>query len=98
MKRTILAAMICCTLGSAVLFAADSKSPDANKVPATQPTTKPSAKADGKPVNKYCAINREEEIDPKVTTDYKGKVIGFCCEDCIAKFKKDPEKYMKDLK
>ena len=39
-----------------------------------------------------------EKIDPKVTTVYKGKVIGFCCEDCIEKFNKDPEKYMKTLK
>jgi YHS domain-containing protein len=29
---------------------------------------------------------------------YQGKTIGFCCEDCIGDFKKDPEKYMKTLK
>jgi YHS domain-containing protein len=33
-----------------------------------------------------------------VTYLYQGKVIGVCCEDCIPKFKKDPEKYMKGLK
>ena len=32
------------------------------------------------------------------TVEYKGKRIGFCCASCIADFKKDPEKYMKDLK
>lgn len=50
------------------------------------------------PVNKKCPINPENDIDPKVTTVYEGKVIGFCCADCIPEFKKTPEKYMKDLK
>ena len=36
--------------------------------------------------------------DTVPTVIYKGKVIGFCCEDCIPKFKKNPEAYMKDLK
>ena len=43
-------------------------------------------------------MDRDNEVDPKVTTVYKGKVIGFCCRDCIKDFQKDPEKYMKGLK
>ena len=66
----------------AVLFAAE---------PATQPSKKT-------PINKMCAVNTKDEVDPTVTTEYKGKTIGFCCEDCIELFKKDPEKYMKGLK
>ena len=58
------------------------------------PSTAPSTQ----PVNKFCAVNRDHEVDPKVTYTYNGKVIGFCCEDCIPDFKKDPEKYLKDLK
>lgn len=68
---------------------------------AAMPTTAPAAteaSAAQKPINKYCAVNRDEEVDPTVTTVYQGKVIGFCCEDCIPKFKQDPEKYMKGLK
>jgi YHS domain-containing protein len=61
---------------------------------AAGPTTAPSTQ----PVNKYCAVNKDEKINPKVTYEYQGKTIGFCCEDCIPDFKKDPEKYMKDLK
>ena len=52
----------------------------------------------GEPVNKFCAVQKDEKIDPKVTYEYKGQTIGFCCADCIPEFKKDPEKYMKDLK
>ncbi len=59
----------------------------------TQPSTQPSA-----PINKFCAIEQEHKIDPKVTYVYNGKVIGFCCPECIPEFKKDPEKYMKGLK
>lgn len=61
-------------------------------VPSTQPTTKPH------PVNTICPVGKEP-IDPDCKTfDYKGKTIGFCCAGCISDFKKDPEKYMKDLK
>ena len=61
------------------------------------PTTAPSTPST-QPVNKMCAVMREDKIDPKVTYVYQGKTIGFCCEDCVPEFRKDPEKYMKDLK
>jgi hypothetical protein len=61
--------------------------------PATKPTTQPVA------VNKFCAVQGEgHAIDPKVTLVHDGKVIGFCCTDCIGEFKKDPAKYMASLK
>jgi YHS domain-containing protein len=59
----------------------------------TEATTQPAAA----PVNKTCPV-MAGPVDPKVTTVHDGKVIGFCCEDCIATFKKDPAKYMKNLK
>lgn len=70
---------------------------------ATQPTdaaetstSQPSAQV--APVNKFCAVNPKEAIDPKVTTAYKGKTYGFCCADCVTEFKKDPEKYAANAK
>ena len=70
--------------------------------PATQPAATQGAATQAseslKPINKYCAVDRDDPVDPKITYEYQGKIIGFCCEDCIPKFKKDPEKYMKDLK
>ena len=66
---------------------------DAKKAPTTQKV------ATSQPVNKFCAVNQDEAIDPHgETVVYKGKTIGFCCDDCIPKFQKDPEKYMKTLK
>jgi YHS domain-containing protein len=64
------------------------------------PSTRPSAatQAAKKPVNKFCAVEgKDHEIDPKVTVVYKGKVIGFCCRDCVEEFEKDPEKYVKRM-
>lgn len=103
MRRLILGGAVCLILVGAGVFATE-KAQKAGKAAqvalaasvTSAPTTQPSAS--DKPINKYCAVNRDDEIDPKVTTEYKGKTIGFCCEDCIPKFKKDPEKYMKDLK
>jgi YHS domain-containing protein len=52
-----------------------------------------------KAVNKFCAVEKENAVDPTVaTTTYKGKTIGFCCEDCIKKFDRDPDAFVADLK
>ena len=85
MKSSMLVAI----LAAALCVAAEKKVPEKSK-----DTPPPSTQ----PVNKMCAVERDHEIDPKVTVEYKGKTIGFCCEDCPAEFKKDPEKYVKDLK
>ncbi len=38
------------------------------------------------------------QTDKNVYADYHGKRVYFCCTDCQAKFKADPEKYMKEMK
>jgi YHS domain-containing protein len=47
--------------------------------------------------NKVCPVKGEEVDAEAPTVEYNGKVIGFCCPGCDLKFKKDPEKYMKNL-
>lgn len=37
------------------------------------------------------------KIDKKVYADYQGKRVYFCCTGCLDAFKKDPEKYIKQL-
>ena len=34
-------------------------------------------------VNSKCPIEPEDPINPKVTTDWKGKKVAFCCPGCI---------------
>jgi YHS domain-containing protein len=90
-KSSFLMTIATALIGAGVLVNAA----DAPKTPATQPSTKPK---DNKPVNKFCAVEgKGHDVDPKVTTEYKGKTIGFCCESCIDEFKKDPEKYIKKM-
>jgi len=87
MRHLVLALLLLTACGAVVLAA---------KEPV--PGNDSAKKEEGKPVNKFCPIEKEHEVDPKVTTVYEGKTIGFCCADCIDKFKADPKKYMKDLK
>jgi YHS domain-containing protein len=74
----------CCQAGQCPAGAGDKLL--ASGQPATQPA----------PVNKVCPIENGP-VNPAVTTVYEGKVIGFCCKDCIEAFKKDPAKYMAQI-
>lgn len=50
-------------------------------------------------VNRFCPIETEHAVDPTVATaTYKGKKVGFCCEDCIKKFEQDPDAYAAKMK
>jgi YHS domain-containing protein len=46
-----------------------------------------------KPVNENCAVNPSKPVKAGVSTKYKGKEVGFCCNNCKGKFEADPEKY-----
>ncbi len=50
----------------------------------------------GKPVNTICPVSTEE-ADSEITYEYKGKTYALCCNSCLKKFKKDPEKYISRL-
>lgn len=45
----------------------------------------------------HCPVSGEA-INPKVSADYQGKKVYFCCKDCVAKFKAEPAKYADALK
>jgi hypothetical protein len=68
--------------------------------PTTAPASAPATQASASLTiaNKYCAVQSDHEIDPKVTVASNGKTIGFCCKDCIETFEKDPAKYLATLK
>lgn len=93
MKQALFAVFLACVLAGAVVAAEKAVEKKA-ETPATQPTTRPAVA-----INKYCPVERDNPVDPTVpTVVYEGKTIGFCCEDCVPKFKKNPKAYMKDLK
>lgn len=91
MKIMLAGISLVAILGFAIALAED-HGDHHMKPPAT--TTAPAAA----PINKFCPINTDNAVDPKVTIQHDGKTIGFCCSDCIAEFKKDPAKYMATMK
>jgi len=48
-------------------------------------------------VQTMCPIMPKQPISKKIFADYNGKRIYFCCQGCLSAFKKDPEKYMKQI-
>ena len=52
-----------------------------------------------KVINTLCPVEKENAVDPTApTTVYKGKTVGFCCDDCIKKFERDPDSFAANLK
>jgi len=101
MKFAPLAALAVLLVGAATcvaVFAADQKpaDPKLTAPAATQPA--PGASASAGPINKKCPVSGDD-VDPKgKTLVYKGKTIGFCCNDCIDLFNKNPDKYADKIK
>lgn len=79
-----------------------STKPTASALPASTPTTEHAGHGQASPtpaapataaVNTICAICGMP-VDPKLgSIAYKGKLIGFGCKTCPAKFRAEPEKY-----
>lgn len=48
------------------------------------------------PINATCLISGKA-LDPAFTSELDGKLVGFCCGDCKAKFDADPEAFRAKL-
>lgn len=44
-----------------------------------------------------CPVSGKDLTKKEVFTDYKGRRVYFCCENCISKFEKEPQKYLNKL-
>lgn len=62
--------------------------------PASQPATKNAVKDSG---NTKCLLMPEDDVTDGQTAEYKGVTYHFCCKQCVKAFKKNPEKYIKEL-
>ncbi len=94
--------MLAAVAGLAVVIA--SAGCKKNSEPAPSPNT-PATTAAGAPatatavaaiVQTTCPV-MGNPINKAVFTEYKGQKVYFCCPDCVAKFKADPEKYAAKL-
>ncbi len=101
MKTTAFVLTLALLAGTAAYITAQPATAPASQ-PSTAPASQPATKAaDGKGeiFNKMCAVEQAEKVDPNGKTYvYNGKTIGFCCDDCVDKFKANPEKYMANIK
>lgn len=46
-----------------------------------------------RPINALCPVMTEEKVNPEFTTTFESRVIGFCCDKCLAKFEANPRRY-----
>lgn len=44
-------------------------------------------------LNTLCPVSGRA-VNEKITAVYQGKEYAFCCKSCLAKFEKNPEKYI----
>lgn len=49
------------------------------------------------PANAKCPVLTEEDVDPALWTEYQGKKVFFCCQDCKRQFIERPEAFLKNL-
>ena len=49
------------------------------------------------PINAQCPVTPEEPAESHLTLDFEGRTIGFCCRDCMRKFRDNPEAYRANL-
>jgi len=77
----------------AMIAAANAAEPATTEQPMMHEMHQPAA--DGQEV---CPVSGEPvSKDTNITYTYKGTVYRFCCPACIEAFKKDPEKYIKQM-
>ena len=95
MRLLFLSALLSSALGAVVLAARDQKGPAG---PPTLFATTPADPVSPTPANKFCAVERENEVDARITLQHAGETVGFCCKDCVKDFRKDPKKYVAGLK
>ncbi|MBV6501629.1 MAG: hypothetical protein CJBNEKGG_04147 [Prosthecobacter sp.] len=48
------------------------------------------------PVNSTCIMSGKP-VKEGVTSEYKGKTVGFCCTNCKARFDSNPDKFGKKI-
>lgn len=55
-------------------------------------TAEVKAEVAAKAFNSKCPLSGKD-VDPAHTFEYKDKRVGFCCPNCLAKFKKEPDTF-----
>ena len=54
------------------------------------------ASAERKPINDKCPVSGAD-VKPDAVAEHDGKLVAFCCNNCKAKFEKDPKPFLAKL-
>jgi YHS domain-containing protein len=95
MKLFVVLLTVSLGFAAASLKAEEKKAAAATTQPTTAPSTSPAAAT---PANQKCPVSGDPVAAKGKTVIYQGKTIGFCCDDCVEPFQKNPEKYAKNIK
>lgn len=102
-KNTVLRAMLLmfvsvlfllggCKKDQAESDPADQPASDANQE--TQSMSSPQESNSSEVMEQTTCPVKGGSIDKTIFTEYRGKKVYFCCQDCMDEFKVDPEKYL----
>ncbi len=47
--------------------------------------------------NQMCPVMPDETAEDSWTTVYRGRLVRFCCNNCIDRFRRNPEKFLSEL-
>ncbi len=89
-------ASLCQNMCEKMMAGAGKDMPGQTMCPMMQRMTQSKDKQTRTPQQTVCPV-MGGKINKDVFTEYKGKKVYFCCPGCIAKFKKNPEKYIAKL-
>jgi YHS domain-containing protein len=87
MKKELIAVLVAALTVS--VFAADPS-------PTAGASAAPSAQTSDKAVNTVCPVSGDRIVGfvgKPLSAQYQGKMIAVCCNDCLTKFQKNPDKY-----
>lgn len=82
----------------AAFWTANAVADEAPKTPETKPAAPATATPKAYPL-KTCIVsdNDLDSMGEQATFVYQGQTLKVCCKPCIAKFEKNPAKYIKKL-
>ena len=87
--------MICFTFFTSIYAQSDDSENRETKDKTTQ--VKQNHESPLKPWNEICPVRGGKVKENSATVEYNDRNYGFCCPGCDSKFKKEPDKYSKNL-
>lgn len=99
--KSLLALLACALIAHAADKPADKETkPHDHGAPAAKPADDKKAAAPAKPYPLKTCIVSDNDLDSmgeQASFVHQGQTIKVCCKACIAKFEKNPAKYLKKL-